>query len=78
MYVVFIIDDSIISVKLILNVGHYAVLNAERAAFHAPDFVTKLNNTRRIQLHGMVERYTEGAIPAERNSIFTRMSRSTN
>jgi hypothetical protein len=65
----------IIIVVVDLMVG--AVVNGERAAFHAKDFVTKFSNTRRIQLHDVVERYTEGAIPAERSNIFARISRST-
>jgi hypothetical protein len=53
------------------------VVNGERAAFHAKDFVSKFSNTRRIQLHDIVERYMEGAIPAERYNILARLSRTT-
>jgi hypothetical protein len=32
-----------------------SVINAERAAFHAPDFVLKFRNARKIQLRNIVE-----------------------
>lgn len=65
-------------VRVVLRVvSSCVVVNGERAAFHAKDFVFKFSNTRRIQLHDIVERYMEGAIPAERNNILARLSRTT-
>ncbi|KAL6050815.1 Rap1 GTPase-activating protein 1 [Balamuthia mandrillaris] len=34
------------------------LINAERAALYAPDFVGKLVNTRKVQLHDIIERFT--------------------
>lgn len=53
-----------------------AVINGERAAFHAPDFIAKFTHTRCIQLQNMINVHEEGAVPAERSTIFSRITRS--